>query len=342
VPFLSEVVRDFFAVLVTVVGLQAVGVAFAVGMDSWGDGLFYFIIAMGVMLLFAAGALYAIGFMSVIAFGPIAAGWLGMFTGRCPHGYGPEGGNGTRLVGALVIAAGSAWWGLGVWQRSLESGEHFSTVAGLLVVVTGVMIGLASAVPRAYFLRRPRPPEPPPSDPKADEKRAKRRKSRSSRDPLPTLIESVQDELPLFAMVAALGLGLANCSQRLLADTDGEPEFRLPYGDITTPCLDRDPDEDGCVETVRIELVPPRDWGRRVKIRTFTSCPAITIEDQDGEPVEVLSKEALEALGIGGDGYGYVVFDTERGNTYTVVAHAREEGSCSLGLRYVFAASEDS
>ena len=341
----GEVLRGGLAVLAVVVAVQGIGLALPLSLDMVEDP-YLTIIQLGVWLAVPCVVLGLVAALSASWLGSVAAGWLGMVTGRCPYEYGRDDGNGRRAVGGLVLAGLCALAGWYSWQGAVETGESFRLVAGLLFVAGGGMVGVATAVPRIYFSLRPGDAEPPPPPSelrkarKKEKKRKRRAKTTAPPDSLPTLREQAEEQASMLAVLTTLGLMFATCTTWATTKEGGEPTAPLRFGDFVSVCLDSDDATDDCLDSVRLSLT--RDDGSWVRLRYLSSCPDVTVEASDGQPVGALDSNKRRRLGIPADEGRdspwtprYLVFETRPGVEYAVVAHTGARSACDVSARYI-------
>ena len=86
----------------------------------------------------------------------IAVGYWGILLGACPaQEYGPRPGNRERALASALFAFLALGLGLALYRVGAREGELNWTLEGLLLLFSGVTLGLGALVPRLYFWRLP-------------------------------------------------------------------------------------------------------------------------------------------------------------------------------------------
>lgn len=86
----------------------------------------------------------------------VAVGYWGILLGACPaQEYGPRPGNREQALASALFAVLAVGLGVALFRVGAREGELNWTLEGLLLIFSGVTLGLGALVPRLYFWRLP-------------------------------------------------------------------------------------------------------------------------------------------------------------------------------------------
>ncbi len=320
---LGSLLRGAIALGVLLVGLQTIGHILAVALDT--DDVLFLILGMSVALLIAGVALFLIAVVASLTLVPIAAGWLGMFVGQHPHGFGSDDNNRMQAIGSLLLIVLFSFWGYSIWSHGQELADPFKVVSGLLMIAGAWIIGLAEFIPRLYFTLRPGEAE----------------KETAEEGEVPTLLDQAE-QLTMGLVVCVLaGMGLAKCTAQGTDDlVDAKGRLVLPYGDWIFACVDEDESKKDCASPRLFTIRGAGSQGRRIRLTMTPSCPHVELTDDAGNTIEPLNEATRERLkippnGRGGLEHDYVIFDNPASEQYTIAVSAGDaKTSCDAGIRY--------
>ena len=320
---LGSLLRGAFALAVMLIGLQTIGHIFAVALDT--DDVFFLVLGMGVALLIAGGALFLITLVASLTLVPIAAGWLGMFVGQHPHGFGSDDNNRMQALGSLLLIVLFSFGGYSIWSHGHELADPFQVVSGLLIVAGAWIVGLAEFIPRVYFTLRPGEAEG----------------EAAEEGEMPTLHGQAQQITMGLVVCVMAGMGLAKCTALRTGDlVDTKGRLVLSYGDWIFACVDKDAAKKNCASPRLFTIRPTGSQGQRIRLTLTSSCPEVEVTDDAGNTIEALDEATRMRLkippnGRGGLEHNYLIFDNPANEQYTITVSAGDaKDSCDAGIRY--------
>lgn len=266
-----------------------------------------------------------------------ATGWLGMFAGRVPPGYGPGDGNLGAGVAGLVLFVAAAVLGVMLYRKGVGSGQLNWAIEGLALVGSGAVFGLAAAVPRLYFACRA----------SGDVVReiagghGRRHRGVNEHDHAKSDERSVAtsgaEGVTVLLTAGLLGVALSMCT----ANTVMHQRLRdgvatMPYADWLDGCVDADATLPECAPAARLTLIPRE--ARPLRLEVMTHCKW-ELRTTDGDEVQRLDSAAKQALGIEPSAPGErerIVFVPTPRTTYEVLIAASGKDVCAYSVRYLF------
>jgi len=332
---LRELGRNTLVIVGTTLGLIATAAFFEVGVDiasAWWEWVIGLAIA-SVVAFFALAIIFAATSSSI---GVTAVGWLGIFVGRVPPGFGRGDHNLQRAIGDLALFAGAAYLGRALYLHGDAEGQLNWALEGLFLIGAGVVFGLLAAIPRLYFATKRGRGEVVALDglrPDRGRRAARRQKAREKgrdKQELPAAAEDVAVLITLAMLGVALSMAVVN-SVFKLRTRDGRAT--LPYNDWLEGCLDRDLPE--CSKDATFSFTArSRD---RVRVEVVGQC-ASTLRTATGEAVATLGAAELKARGIPLPARGArsrLVFDPAPGTEYHVKLTTESDDVCFYSVRYL-------
>lgn len=334
---LRELGRNTLVIIATTLGLIAIAAFFEVAVEistAWWEWIIGLTIAT-VVAFFALGIILVAISSSV---GMTAVGWLGIFAGRVPPGFGRGANNLQRAIGNLALFGGAVYLGRRLYLHGDAEGELNWALEGLFLMGAGVLFGLLAAVPRLYFATKRGWGEVIRLDglrPESSRRAARRQRARDEgrdKDELPEAAENIAVLITLAMLGVGLSMAVVN-STFMLRTRDGRAT--LPYNDWLEGCIDRDRDLPECSVDAIFSFTARR--ADRLRVEVSGQCPA-TLRDTAGEGIATLDETEKKALGIPPSERGERtrwVFDPAPGTEYRVHLEPGGDGACFYSVRYL-------